>query len=104
MTDQKGLTGSGPIEIWVRWVKQPPYFNAVSRTPSSAAFSLSMLQHTAPGTLISPAPLLGFTKDPWQVPALRYSWAPVTSAPAAALFVIDPLTANVSLAPSESIP
>lgn len=101
MTDQKGLTGSGPIEIWVRWVMQPPYFDAGSRTPGSATFALSMLQHTAPGTLISSVPLLGFTKDPWQVPFLRYTWAPATPAAAAALFVVDQLTANVSLALSE---
>ena len=85
-------------QIWTLWVKQPPYFNTATRLPSTASFFLSMLQHTAPGTVISTAPLLGYTKDPWQVPLLRYAWSTSTPVASAALFVVDPITAVVSLA------
>ena len=101
-TDKYGYSGSGPLQIWVLWVRQPPYFNTATRAPASASFALSMLQHTAPGTRISNSPLLGYSKDPWQTPALRYAWDPVLTAPAtAALFTVNAISGDVSLALSE---
>ena len=88
------------IQIWTQWVMQPPYFNTITRAPSTGSFTLSMIQHTAPGTVISASPLLGYTKDPWQVSSLGYSWLPSASS---ALFTVNPTTAVVSLALSEWI-
>jgi hypothetical protein len=83
-------------------VKQPPFFNVATRAPASISFALSMKQHTAPGSAVSMTPLAGFSKDPWQATFLRYSWASPPTAPAtAALFTIDAVTGNVSLALSE---
>lgn len=101
VTDQYGLTGSGPIEMWVLWVQQPPYFNTATRAPGTATFALSVPQHTPLGTLISRTPLLGYSKDPWQVPFLRYTWDPSTPAAATGNFSVDPAGANVTIALSK---
>ena len=95
------LSRSAPLEIWVTWVHEPPYFDTVARRPASVTFSLRLDEHSPPGTLVtSPSTgsclVRGYSKDPWQNVALTYRWS--AGGAATSLFAINATTGCVTVA------
>lgn len=88
------MRNSTDIDIHVRWVAKPPFFDRVARAPSSVTFWLQMDEHSAGGLNITDTPLTATSKDPWQRPLITYR---LTSA--STYLAIDPDTAVLSTLP-----
>ncbi len=98
------LTSQGDLDVYVRWVAEPPFFDPTVTPPAPASklnayiFRLALDEHSPAGTLATGAvPILAFTKDPWQTAALRYSL--VGSGVPMSYFSVHAVTGNLTLAP-----
>lgn len=104
------LSASAGIIVDVDLASEPPYFNPDTRVPGSGVFNVSTPEHSLPGTVIAAGGLLAARhKDPWQVPNLRYAIdtaapgcpsASLAGVPYSSIFVVNTLTAALSLAPA----
>lgn len=103
---QTPMSAFSSVVINVTWVPKPPYFNAATQAPGSAWFQLEVNELSTVGTPVTPAQgsgaILGYSKDTWAGPLLRYAWA---SQPAgcSGCFVINATTGAVTLSASASL-
>lgn len=66
------MSNSTAIDIYVRLVQRPPFFDRATRTPNATVFWLTIKEHSAAGVNVTDTPLTATSKDPWQRPLLVY--------------------------------